>query len=128
MPEQLSGSFEKIHECPNCGKPSLVQLGAGHYECMCCDFKRNLLHKAEGSKTENSSVPVLIILALLSFVVFLANGWDQNVPAPANAEPSPVASQSKDKDTFDPFTPVQPSAEFCDSNPYLASCTQSREF
>ncbi len=40
---------ETLHECPNCGKRSLAQIGQERFECLWCGFRRNLSDHRWGS-------------------------------------------------------------------------------
>ncbi len=122
MTDQLSRSFGTIHQCPSCEKSSLVQLGVGHYKCMCCDFNRNLLAQTEATKSENSSVSVLAVLFVVGLLAFFVNVLKQEGLKPAVAEPSPAASQVINE--FSPFAPISPAAELCRDNAHLLSCAQ----
>ncbi len=126
MTNQLSSSLGAIHKCPHCDKDSLVQLGLGHFQCMCCDFNRNLLAKAEATKSENSSVSVLAVLVVVGLFAFFANVLKQEVSQPAVAEPSPVASQVITE--FDPLAPILPAAGLCRDNSHLLSCSENPQF
>lgn len=50
-----------MHECPKCGKHSLVQITNTKFECIWCDFHRNL----NTSTKKNKSKPFLSNIATL---------------------------------------------------------------
>lgn len=58
-------------ECPKCGKHTIVKRSETLFQCICCDFKRDLEEKsqADGENSENSWLNLLLTF-LLIFVVF----------------------------------------------------------
>lgn len=42
MSLDMMDRHETLHECPNCGKRALVQIGQERFECLWCGFRRNL--------------------------------------------------------------------------------------
>lgn len=42
MSVDLVKRHETLHECPKCGKRSLAQIGQERFECVWCDFRRDL--------------------------------------------------------------------------------------
>jgi cytochrome c-type biogenesis protein CcmH/NrfF len=56
-------------ECPKCGKKNIVKSSATLYECIACDFKRDL---SESSETEDSNPSALWALIAGGAIALLA--------------------------------------------------------
>lgn len=58
---------QTIIECPKCSKKTVVERGHSLYQCLSCDFKRDLA-KAETKPDEFPWVLVMVIAVVLLFL------------------------------------------------------------
>lgn len=70
-------------ECPRCGKNSLVQRNDDLYQCLSCDFKRDL-SSAKAAKEENNG-----FFGLLVFVFFVTLLLKLVLPDTSYSNPDP---------------------------------------
>ena len=71
----------QITECPNCGKKGLVQRGNDMFQCLSCNFSRDLSKSEQG----NDVSWILIFGFSVAFLLKLMQVFDS---------PSPPAYQS----------------------------------
>jgi hypothetical protein len=58
---------QTLIECPKCSKKTVVERGNSFYQCLACDFQRDLA-KPESKPDEFPWVLVLFIVVLLLFI------------------------------------------------------------
>jgi len=68
-----------LAECPSCGRKTLVTRNADLYQCILCDFKRDL-SKSEKPSSGNE-MPWLLLVVFFVLVVFLLDGGVRPEPA-----------------------------------------------
>ncbi|MEM7064009.1 MAG: hypothetical protein AAF572_12705 [Cyanobacteria bacterium P01_B01_bin.77] len=58
-----------MHECPQCGKHSLVQTTSTKFECIWCDFHRDLNAKPQKSKS-NVFLSAIVLFGIIGLGLF----------------------------------------------------------
>ena len=59
-------------ECPRCGKHTIVQSREGVYQCLHCDFKRDLNEASrDASAADTGSNPFPVFIGVLGFLATL---------------------------------------------------------
>ena len=53
-------------QCPQCGQHTVVPRSPNHYQCIACEFERDLDHQAEpDEKSSDAGFGAMIIVAVL---------------------------------------------------------------
>ena len=60
-----------LPECPSCGRKTLVVRSPDLYQCILCDFKRDL-SKAD-KRSANTELPWILFIVFFVLVVFLSD-------------------------------------------------------
>lgn len=56
-------------ECPECGKHTITELSPKLYQCINCNFKRDLAYKPK--KKEDNSMPIVAIIGTILLMLVL---------------------------------------------------------
>ena len=70
-----------IVECPNCGKKSVVHRGNNIYECLACDFKRDLSKQGERKADAMIFWPTAIAAVIAFYILQAAKHAASNNPS-----------------------------------------------
>jgi len=65
-----------LAECPSCGRKTLVTRNADLYQCILCDFKRDLSNVEK--RSPNTEMPWLLVIVFFILMVFL---FDASLPS-----------------------------------------------
>lgn len=68
---QAPFSLSTLVECPRCGKHTIVQIREGVYQCLHCDFKRDLSEAGRSGSADTSSNPIPVFIGVLGFLATL---------------------------------------------------------
>ena len=60
-------------ECPKCGKRSIVQRSSDHYQCLGCDFRKNLDKKKKKKQSPNDYLWVVLLAGAIAFLLVWAD-------------------------------------------------------
>ncbi len=85
---------EIVMECPQCGKKTIIQRKTDLYECIGCDFKRDLTTPTVSpnqSKPEETSVWPILLAAL---AIALLTGFPSSPPQESPSRSSGGGSAS----------------------------------
>lgn len=74
----------QITECPNCGKKGLVQRGNDVFQCLSCNFSRDL----SKSEQDNDISWILMFGLFLAFLLKLLQVFDSPQPPAYNTQNS----------------------------------------
>lgn len=58
-------------ECPNCGKKGLIQRHDELYQCLVCDFKRDLAEKSSAFDVVRTLTLGFLVVALFRVFLFV---------------------------------------------------------
>ncbi len=86
-------AFQHDHlmECPECGRKALVKQSNTIYQCLCCEFKRDLANPH--ANFDNNSTLTLIIV-IITIVVMLGAIREAESPSEPQFQPSSQTMQT----------------------------------
>lgn len=85
----------QITECPNCGKKGLVQRGNDLFQCLSCNFSRDLSEAESGNDISWVLIAGLGVALLLKVVQVFDSSQVPNYNSPNRAAIAPQVLVSK---------------------------------